>query len=154
MWTPELVIAVDELATVLPVSTAASSARRVPIFSVPLPDPILAGDLLQVKAEFEATNPASEANVGLWCYLVLGGNASPSGVMLTRSNGENVTPAGHHAQRTKAVDWQAEFDNSTLTHVTLIAYAASSWSTRPASLAVEQHYGHLTVTRWRDVPNG
>lgn len=132
-----------EMQTGLPIPVSPGTA--LPIMQIPVD--VEAGDVLQVMAEFEVTNPYSY-NAMISSILVL--TTSPnavSGSEISEMNAFNVTPGMHHGVITKV--GSIECPEAGLKWVTLAALSAASGAGSGDALVVEQDYGRLSVLHLR-----
>lgn len=128
----------SEKRTTLPVN----STKHV-IYSVALPD-LKAGDLIDVRATFEITNPYS-FNVMVGRQLILGdGHLSVTGSEISEAATRNITPGMHHDH---IQDFGTYLVPSDMTgkHITVVAWSGSSAANSTHNVILEQDYGRLEV---------
>lgn len=119
----------------------ANGYRFEALYSIPLPD-LHPGDLVDLRATFEVTNPHSY-NCMCARYLIIADNPKDvTGIMVSEAAGRNVTPNMHH-------DVHHDFGTLKVTeemtgkHAVCVAYAASTKAGPTNAIFVEQDYGRL-----------
>lgn len=125
-------------------TTASRDGKRV-LFSQPLR--IRPGEVVLAVAEFQVTNQIDK-NVFVASQLVL--TDRPDGVTgqaITPANGQNVTPAMHHGQQTKAGS-VVDTGPAGVRYVNLVVWAAMTTAQPGDRIRIDQGYGRLTVMRW------
>jgi len=135
-----------ELVTSLPLSDGAPVNKRV-VYCIDLLTPPIAGEILHVTAEMEATNDLGY-NVAMVSQLLLTDTATAtSGYEISEANGFNITPDMHHGM-TIRVGTLTVPAGSTRRFVVLVAWAESTAAQPGHALTIEQDYGRLSVLRW------
>jgi hypothetical protein len=120
----------------------ATQAHKV-IYSIPIGQ-ININDVLQITAEFEATNPFSY-NVMIGSRILLcTSDIATTGVLVSPANAFNITPGNHHGVVTKARNWKSTLSYTNY-HLNLVAWAGSVNALPGQMLQIEQAYGHLDV---------
>lgn len=120
--------------------------RFLTIMRLDVPD-LLPGDVVQVMAQFEATNPYDQ-QVMLSHMLTRGEPGEPHGAGWTvippaRRAGENITPEMHHAHRTLVGAFEVEQAGPDT--IRLVAWAAMRGANKDMVLVIEKGQGGISA---------
>jgi hypothetical protein len=113
--------------------------------------PLVAGEILQVTAQFEATSELTYASALVQGVTLtqLPGATEVLGIEVTENAGENFSKTLlHHAYRSVSRNWKVPAGMETFRYLKLVTYCSSTLATAGATVAIMQDYGHLDVARW------
>jgi len=133
----------SELVSSIPVASGAYQFQTV--YSIPLGD-LHVGDTLLIQTEMETTNDLGY-NVMIASYVLLGDSPTATkGIEMTERNGYNVSANMHHGTMVKVGSYPVTED-LTNQYANVVLYAASTRATATSTIAVEQDYGRLIITK-------
>lgn len=137
------------------VSSIPMTKQKVVVMSLPVAD-VSVGDVLQVNAEMQATNDASQWALFARSVILADGPAATTGQMVTEQNGENFNPKScwigrcdvHHLVAVKAQVVIASKAYAT-GYLNFLAWANTDPPNGQLALTVDKGYGRMSALKFR-----
>ncbi|HWA30027.1 MAG TPA: hypothetical protein VG867_02960 [Rhizomicrobium sp.] len=129
--------------------------QKIVVMSLAVGD-VMAGDVLQVNAEMQATNNASQWALFARSIVLADGPAATAGQMVTEQNGENFNPNNywigrcdvHHLVAVKAQIVIASKAYAT-GYLNFLAWANTDPPAPQLALTVDKGYGRMSALKFR-----